>query len=362
VPTPKRRLDPGVIQQLIEEPYRFQFFQAVRVLEHAFVRQGDLPAEVIGKRLQFLNTLNLGFPASEIERLDAVILDPELGRVVTDKWQSSYEGQIDSVALTPAFFGLLGGNGALPLTYTERLSERETFQRDRAAKAFLDIFTNRATALFYGAWKKYRLALQYELDKQGRFLPLAKALAGLGLDPVQTQAPDDRGEVPDQAMAFYCASIRHRPMSTTYLQQVLSEYFRVPIRIEQLVGGWHPVPDSQLSRLGKNELTLGQNALVGERVWQRDLKLRLWIGPLAREAFDDFLPGSSAAIALRKWLTLMAGSSFEFEVCLILRSDQVHGTALLPLKSGRLGWDAFLVTHKVVEDRADARYQITTLH
>ncbi|MDD1969108.1 type VI secretion system baseplate subunit TssG [Pseudomonas putida] len=353
MPTSKRRLDPGVIEQLIEHPYRFQFFQAVRVLEHVFVRQGDRPAEVVSKRLQFLNTLNLGFPASEIERVDAVFADPEPGKVAS---------RIDSVALTPSFFGLLGVNGALPLTYTERLSEREAYQRDRAARAFLDIFTNRAVALFYGAWKKYRLALQYELDQKGRFLPLAKSLSGLGLDPQVAQVPDARGEVPDQAMAFYCAAIRHRPLSTAYLQQVLSEYFRAPFRIEQLVGGWHPVPVSERSYLGMHEVKLGRNALVGERVWQRDLRLRLWIGPLVSKVFNDFLPGSSAAIALRKWLTLMAGCSLEYEVCLILRADQVEGTALHATNSGRLGWDAFLVTHDVAVDRADTCYQITTLH
>ena len=66
MPTTKRRLNPGVIQQLIDKPYRFQFFQAVRVLEHVFARQGDDPAEIVSKRLKFLNTLNLCFPASEI--------------------------------------------------------------------------------------------------------------------------------------------------------------------------------------------------------------------------------------------------------------------------------------------------------
>lgn len=358
----ERQFDPGVIEQLIEHPYRFQFFQAVRILEQVFVGQGDSADDVVGKRLQFLNTLNLSFPASQIERLDPLITDPVLGSVGIDTWAPAYEGRLDSVALTPTFFGLLGGNGALPLTYTERLGERETYQRDRAARAFLDIFTNRAGALFYGAWKKYRLALQSELDRQGRFLPLAKALSGLGLDPNTIQSSHACGDVPDQAMAFYCAAIRHRPLSATYLEQVLTEYFRVPFRIEQLVGGWHPVPVSECSYLGMNEVTLGRDALVGDRIWQRDLKIRLWIGPLVTKAFDDFLPGSSAANALRKWLTLMGGCSLEYEVRLILRADQVEGAALHATGGGRLGLDAFLVTQKVAVDRADAGYLVTTLH
>ena len=38
--TAQRRIDPGVAQQLLQQPHRFGFFQAMRVLEHLFSRQG----------------------------------------------------------------------------------------------------------------------------------------------------------------------------------------------------------------------------------------------------------------------------------------------------------------------------------
>lgn len=360
MPTPKRRLDTGVIARMIEQPYRFEFFQAVRVLEHLFVEQGDRPGDVVGKRLRFPNTLSLGFPASEIEQLELLANTPEQGLERVERWQAHFQKHLESVTLTPAFFGLLGGQGALPLSYTERLGEREVFHRDRAARAFLDIFSNRATALFYGAWKKYRLALQYELDRQGRFLPLTQALCGLTQHSRSKETAS--GGVSDQALAYYSGAIGQRPLSAAYLQQVLSEYFRVPMRIEQFVGGWHSVPVDQRSHLGAPGLVLGRNALVGGRVWQRDLRMCLWVGPLVRETFDDFLPGATAAKALATWLTLMVGSSLEIEVCLILRADQVGGVSLSPRGSRRLGRDAFLVTQSEHMDRTDARYQITTLH
>ncbi len=360
MPAPKRRFDPGVISQLVEQPYRFEFFQAVRVLEHLFVGQGDHPKDVVGKRLRFHNTLTLGFPASEIEHLDVRVDTPEQGIERVERWQAHFQGHVDSVGLTPAFFGLLGGQGALPLSYTERLGEREVFHRDRAARAFLDIFSNRATALFYGAWKKYRLALQYELDRQGRFLPLTQALSGLNQHALRADA--NTGGVSDQALAFYSGAIGHRPLSTAYLQRVLGEYFQVSVSIEPFVGGWHVVPMDQRSHLGAPGLVLGRNALVGGRVWQRDLKIRLWIGPLMREDFDDFLPGANGAKALATWLTLMMGNSVECEVCLVLRADQLSGVKLSLQGSRRLGWDAFLVTRDETEDRTDARYRITPLH
>ena len=60
------------------------------------------------------------------------------------------------------------------------LMRREQHLRDSSARALLDVFTNRPTALFYAAWRKYRLPLKYQLDGQDAFLPLLMSLAGLG--------------------------------------------------------------------------------------------------------------------------------------------------------------------------------------
>lgn len=37
--TAQRRIDPGVVEQLLDEPHRFEFFQAVRILEKWFAQQ-----------------------------------------------------------------------------------------------------------------------------------------------------------------------------------------------------------------------------------------------------------------------------------------------------------------------------------
>ena len=80
--TPQRRIDPGVAQQLLARPQRFEFFQALRILERLFTRQGDKPADVVSHRLRFGNSMSLGFPASEIESArafsgDGSRLDPD---------------------------------------------------------------------------------------------------------------------------------------------------------------------------------------------------------------------------------------------------------------------------------------------
>lgn len=360
--TAKRRVDPGVAQQLLAGPQRFEFFQALRILERLFIRQGDPSGEVVPRRLRFGSSMSLGFPASQIESVQAYSGDGiALDRDAAVEHAVTME-ELGRVHLTPAFMGMLGAHGVLPLHYTEALAERETYQRDRTARAFLDIFGNRAVAQHYAAWKKYRPGLQYELDGEERFLPLVLALAGMGGKGLRGRMRGSgEGDVFDHAVAHYAGAIRQRPLSAMMLQRILADYFNVPMRVEQFVGAWYAVPEAQQTRLGVGNAALGSTALAGSRVWQRDLKMRLWVGPLERVQFDDFLPGRGAARALAKWLTLLTGSTLEYEVCLSLKPDHLGGIALAADGGCQLGFDSYLCSRPPPAPRSDTRYGIHTL-
>jgi type VI secretion system protein ImpH len=271
-------------------------------------------------------------------------------------------GDIGQIHMVPMFMGLLGTTGALPLHYTEVISERETYQRDRTARAFLDIFSNRAVALHYAAWKKYRLAYQYELYHEERFVPLLLYLAGMGLPGLKGRMLDGQGDVFDQAVAYYSGTIRQRPVSASLLQHMLSDYFSMPLRVEQFVGTWYRVPKKQMTRIGLANAQLGVSALAGDRIWQRDLRMRLLIGPLDREEFNAFLPGGDAENALKKWLTLMTGSCLEYEIRLVLKAENVRPASIGGSGSARLGWDSFLCSQPATEPRSDTCYTLHTMH
>ena len=105
-------------------------------------------------------------------------------------------------------------------------------------------------------------------------------------------------------------------------------------------------------------MTLGGGAVSGQRVWQRDLRLRLTIGPMARDKYRRFLPGGPAALALRELLTMFTGVALEYEVRLALQASDVQGLSLAGDDGPRLGWDGFLVTRPADHDRHDAGYDI----
>ena len=359
MPATQRRFEPAVIDRLFREPYRFEYFQAVRMLELWARRRGLPRKEWVATFLRFQNSLSLGFPASQVEAIHTEPREIETNALALGA--ALQDGSLKYIRLTPSFMGLLGGQGVLPLHYTERIAEHQSQEKDEGARAFLDTFSNRSLALFYEAWRKYRLALQYQLDGQDRFLPLLLSLAGLG-DPALRRrlANSADGAVLDESIGYFAASIRHRPASSVQLARVLSEYFGQPVVAEQFVGCWYDVPPSQQTILGSDNAVLGGGAIAGARVWQRDLRLRLVVGPLDRPGFNNFLPGGQAARALKSMLSMFTGVCLEYEVELVLLAAGVHNVRLAG-DEGRLGWDAYLVEGLQTQDRRDVRYELHAL-
>ena len=352
---PKRRFEPAVIERLFAQPYRFQYFQAVRMIE-VWLRRRGMPEEgALANFLRFQNSTSLAFPASEIEALR-----PEPREIAPDSRSLAaalQSSELRYVRMTPTFMGLLGSNGALPAHYTERIAAQQLAERDEGPRAFLDTFSTRTLGLFYEAWRKYRLELKYGGGRDG-FLPLLLSLAGMGHHALRHRLSDHGNGVLDESVAYFATAMRQRPASSVQIARVLSEYFGQAVRAEQFIGRWYDVPVAQQTALGLGNAMLGGGAMAGTRVWQRDLRLRLVIGPLDLSAYEAFLPGGRAARALASMVTMFTGLSLEYEVQLVLRAADVRGVTLGAGKTGRLGWDGFLVDGPQRQDRADVRYEI----
>lgn len=346
--TPQRRLDPGLVEHSLQAPERYEFFQLVRLYEiyfHKDVRGGG--ANIVSERIRFRNSLRLGFAPSQVDAMLPAYRKDEAGLET---------GELERVAITPSFIGMLGVNGTLPIHYTEQVINHERFKRDESGRAFLDLFSNRAVGHFYRAWKKYKLAIQYETDRQNRFLPLVLALTGLGFDSLRTRLNEAPGAIDDESIAYFAGLLRQRPVSAESLQRVIGGYFRETVEVEQFVGSWYAVPADQRSALGTRNMALGGSLLLGERVWQRNLRIRIHIGPLCHERYMAFLPQGELASALEKLLTLATGGQFEYEICPILRAADAKPAGLSLSKGCRLGYDSFVLTRPASVDRSDTRY------
>jgi type VI secretion system protein ImpH len=396
MPASKRRPDLAVIPQLLQVPQRFGFFQAIRLLDR-WLSVGAPGGQGLAG-VQFRNSLALSFPPSEIESLQVHWRAPNQPDAHSDADHEAHPapvvallglgdalsqvlaaqagegpllaghaalgvGDVDHIELTPAFMGLLGVAGTLPHHYTETLAHRELYQKDFAPRAFMDVFSHRAVMLFFEGWRKHRLHLQFEANRRRHFLPMVLSLAGLGHPGLRGGRGTPQGAVPDESLAYFAGALQQRTRSPKQLQQMLQHHLGVPVKVEQFVGRWYHLPPQRMPSLGGvgAPAILGRTTTLGERVWQRDLRLRLVLGPLSHQRFQRFLPGGSGAAALEEMLTLFSGVSLEYEVNLRLSQADVQGCRLDSQRAptlGRLGWDTFLQTRPANDDRADVRYDI----
>lgn len=376
----QRRHPAGVIDDLLERPRSYELLQAVRLLE----RWLSSPTGQRGsglKRLAFRNSMALSFPVGDIEELTLrrAVESSELGH------GSPRPEAVEQIEITSPALSLLGASGALPLYYTEALLQYQQQYRDDSARAFMDVFSHRAVTLFYEAWRKNRLALQYERDRNHAFLPLLLSLSGLGAAGARRQWANGRGEArastrrdAELPLAFHAGQLQQRTVSAGQLRQLLSAQFRVPVTVDQFVGAWYTLPEAARFHLGDRGGAgmsapsggmgamgamgvLGRSAMLGERMWQRDLLVRLVIGPVRLPQFRRFLPGGAGAQALKQLLLLLTGTSLAYEIKLTLDRRDVQPVTLHAGRAadqGRLGWDTFLTTKPSSQERDDVRYTI----
>lgn len=382
MPSKMRQSGTSLIEQLEREPYRFEFFQALRLLI-AYQRQhsGQSDSTILEQSIRFRNSVSLGFPPSEIEALElqwnrAVKVRDPLSTVsegectsVSQEVRQPSVGQreeecrpkpsdrFQKVILTPAFMGLTGPSGVLPRHYTQQVSDRMLYHRDTTMRAFLDIFTSRAVSLFYQSWMKYRLHLQYEADRRNRFVPLILSLGGLGSGSTRNRLADGGKGIADESLAYYVAAIRGRPRSAQWFARIVEDYFKVPARTTEFVGQWMSVPPEERTRLGLQHAVLGKSALCGGQVWDRQSRIRLTLGPMRKTRLLEMLPGAPGYRNLARLFRLMQGLAYDCEVRLILDRRDISGARLQTHDDRvRLGWVSWLQAPAATSDVEDAAY------
>lgn len=324
----------GLRKQLAENPTAFEFFQAVRLLGRLSAHRrtvGDFvdPAE---EEIRFSVPASIAFPASEIQEVNPQPDGP--------------------LRVAVNFMGLTGPLGVLPYHYTLSVADRLR-ERDRTLRDFLDIFHHRIISLFYRGWEKFRFPVAYERHERD---PITRHVADLvGVD---TRAAAERPAFRPEALLFYAGLLLPQQRSALALEQMIEDFFDVPVEIEQFVGGWYtPAQESQcvLSDDERAAGRLGIGALVGDAIFDRQVKVRVRIGPLERGRYREFLPGGAAHRALMQLTQFFGGEAFEFELQLVLAREQVPGCVLgsdegegLPL-----GWNTWIRTAPFTRDPND---------
>jgi type VI secretion system protein ImpH len=336
-----RRTDPPLDQVLFEEGYRFDFFQALRVLERLYPGRAGVGYAAAPNRevARFRALLSLTFPPSAIHE----ITPPET--------------ENDPAQMVVAFMGLFGPMGVLPRHYTELLIERVR-RKDFALRDFLDLFNHRFISLFYRAGEKYRFVPAYERARLGdgdgydAFSRLIFHLIGMGTDGLR-----GRLRTGDEVLLYYAGLLAQQPHSASALEAILGDYFAVPVKLEQFSGAWLSLDPENRTLLGHHSNSqLGTTAVLGSKFWDQQAAFRLRIGPLSFAQFRELLPSEEGFRRLVELTRFHVGTALDFDVRLILKAAEVPACRLGSSTPGevRLGWSTWLKTREFSRDAGDA--------
>ena len=319
-----RRAGTALIKRLLREPHRFDFFQAVRLLEWLQPQREPMGEGLAPGReaVRFRADPSLGFPASEVTGI-AAPREP---------------GDVPEVSVS--FLGLTGANGPLPHPFTQMVMERAA-RKDRALGDFLDLFHHRLISIFFRIRRKVRIALHAGSPEESEVAERLYALIGLG-----TRGLRERTAHPDRALLRYAGLLAQRPRSMHGLTRILSDYFAVPVEGRPFVGRWVELEADQQTTLGAfgQNAVLGESAVLGSRVWDQQGRFEIVAGPLTLREYASFLPGSEGLARLVDITRFYVGPDLEFDVRLRLRPDEVPATRLGAAPGPRLGWTSWLRT------------------
>jgi type VI secretion system protein ImpH len=330
----EKRTPPGslkLLEDLLEEPYSFGFFCAMRRLEclhPQWPRLGKAPSPV-REPVRLGQDCSMDFAPSTI---------------------SSFRRQPESEIprLGVAFLGLFGPNGPLPLHLTDYALERARRYKDWTFLRFADLFHHRYLCMFYRGWANAQPAVSFDRPEDDRFGEYVASLCGLGLPSLR-----NRDAMLDNAKLHFAGRLLCGAKNADGLGAIIGDYFLVTVSITEFVGEWLEISPRDRCMLGATPATgtLGATAIAGAYAFECQHKFRVHIGPIGLVRYEQLLPGGESLTALIALVHNYVGDEYVWDLQLILRKEEVP--ALNLGAEARLGWTSWLGVRPSENDADD---------
>jgi type VI secretion system protein ImpH len=316
------------IASLAEAPYQYDFYQTLRRLEclHREKPRWGRALRPIDEPLRLGQDPDLSFAPAALASVER------------------REGRVPRLQVK--LFGLFGPNGPLPIHITEYARQRLYNAGDPTLCRFLDIFHHRFLALLYQAWAQAQPHVNRDRPDSDRFAVFVGSF--VGLSPASFR---NRDTTPDVAKLFHAGALIRHVRNAGGLSKILGHFFRVPVRIEEFVGHWLAIDPREHTQLGRESAVLGSGAILGSRVWDRQHKFRIHLGPFGLVQYESFLPGGPRLKKVVDWVRFYLTWEMDWDVRLTLAKAEVPK---LRLGAGRrLGWTTWLGDRRRPDDAAD---------
>jgi len=328
-----------LMERLSREPYRFDFFRAVRLLEnhyrdHPRIGYSASPRE---DPIRFGQRPSLAFAPSTIDSFEIPPADDDA-----------------APRMFVNFLGLFGPNGPMPQHFTEYARERMLNYRDPTVPRFMDVFHHRMLSFFYRAWASSQKPV--DLDRLGEaggtsdqlFALYIGSLFGIGMESSR-----NRDALPDWAKLYYSGRLACPTRNAEGLEAILGDFLELPAEIQTFRGQWLRLPLGSQCRLGESPDTgrLGVTTIVGTHFWECQLRFRIRLGPMKLADYERLLPNGSSFQRVRSWVCNYIGYELQWDMQLVLEAGEVPETHLGAY--GLLGWTTWLKSEPLRQDADD---------
>ena len=313
--------------ELLQNPERFEFFEAARVLQLLRASDADAP------EVHFHTAAKKSFPAGEV---DSIYQDDDMLHMYVN------------------VIGLFGPTGVLPHADKDLVvgGAQNALLRD-----FLDVFNRRIIKAFYEAWKANRQDVSFEMfrrnpdSREDGCTTMLLALSGLGIASTRKQR-DFSDDVFAAASGLLCRNVR----SASSIRRCINSEFKLPVKINEFVEERLFLPREIQTRLGDQSTgahqVLGSSAILGEAVTSHRQRFEVRLGPLSAADFHAMNPYGNN-LAFRRLIDLIKGvlgRPLDFDIRFCVYPDAVTPTQL---GSSRLGFDSWVTDGSSKQQRDD---------
>ncbi|KIR17803.1 hypothetical protein PFLU4_15800 [Pseudomonas fluorescens] len=297
----------------------YSLFQAVLlVVDRLRESHPDLDDEALYDRLEFQANPSLGFPASDIDRVEFF----------------EENGQVRA-RLGMNLISLVGAGSPLPAFYGEQaLGEEE----GNPTRDFLDVFHHRLQRLMLPIWRKYRYCASFQSGARDPFSEQLFALIGLGGEDIRKAS-----QLNWKRLLPYLGLLSLRAHSAALIEAVLRYYFKhAELNLEQCIERRVDILGEQRNRLGSANGLLSQDLVLGEQVRDRSGKFRIHISELDWQRFHEFLPIGVGYQPLCSLVRFTLRDPLEYDIRLVLRRQDIRELCIGEQNICRLGWTSWL--------------------
>jgi type VI secretion system protein ImpG len=296
--TPRQTTLP-LMGDLLQSGHQFSFTQVMRLARSFLDPHGaeGLPEVPWQDRVRIRPELSLAFPAADVARV---------------------ERDGSHIRVTTTFLGLYGASSPLPNFYTEDLLD-EASNDESVIRDFIDIIQQRLYHLYFQGWSKYRLCIRVVEENNPVDQERLLCLIGLGEKELRDAV------VESWSLLRYAGLLSQHPRSALGLKTLLRDMLKEQrIRIIQNLKRMVKIPQDQRIRMGVSCCRLGVDTVLGSEIADRMGKIRICIGPLTWEEFNDFLPDTACHEKLARLVRFYLVDPLEAELELVLAAGEAR--------------------------------------